>query len=198
MRERGRPLKPECADRPSARRLDRIARSTRGLPTLKCSHIRLFCARALSHLAAVPCVAIFATEKAHNTPFSPSLSLSVPVPSDRGTPLRRFSMPSQVKLEKAALIEKEELSRKWVGILGSARAERLELEAKSAALRDRLSVTKERRACLQQEVDSSRAQLLPAAGCRRSVGGFACLPCAVVFLRGALYRWGGPSLKITS
>lgn len=67
-----------------------------------------------------------------------------------------------MKLGKAALLEKEELNAKWGQILGAARAEREDLEARSAALRGRCAVLKERRGRLQQEVDRGRAQLFAA------------------------------------
>ncbi|CAN0391683.1 unnamed protein product [Ectocarpus sp. 8 AP-2014] len=69
----------------------------------------------------------------------------------------------QVRLEKAALREKEELNGKWLQILDAARRERVDLDAKSSALRGRCAVLRERRGRLQQEVDRSRAQLFTIA-----------------------------------
>lgn len=69
----------------------------------------------------------------------------------------------QVKLGQAALREKEELDTKWVEILLAAKAERADLESRSAAMRGRGAVLRERRARLQDEVDRGRAQLVAAA-----------------------------------
>ncbi|CAM9297243.1 unnamed protein product [Scytosiphon promiscuus] len=66
---------------------------------------------------------------------------------------------TEVKLERASLREREELSLKWAEILRAAKADRLDIASKSVALRGRCSMLKERRACLEQEVDRSRAQL---------------------------------------
>lgn len=75
----------------------------------------------------------------------------------------RVATMTQVRLEKAALREKEELNGKWLQILEAARRERVDLDATSSALRGRCAVLKERRGRLQQEVDRSRAQLFTIA-----------------------------------
>ncbi|CAM9172353.1 unnamed protein product [Pylaiella littoralis] len=66
---------------------------------------------------------------------------------------------TEVKLEKVALREKEELNANWGQILRAAKAERVDLEARASALRGRCAVLKERRRRVQQEVDRTRAQL---------------------------------------
>ncbi|CAM9450352.1 unnamed protein product, partial [Ectocarpus sp. 13 AM-2016] len=79
---------------------------------------------------------------------------------------------AEVRMEKAALREKEELNGKWLQILEAARRERVDLDATLSALRGRCAVLKERRGRLQQEVDRSRAQLFTIAADRgRCVGG---------------------------
>lgn len=86
----------------------------------------------------------------------------------------------QVKLGQAALREKEELDAKWGEILLAAKSERADLDARSAALRGRGAVVRERMARLQDEVDRSHAQLFAATAgngrcaCGRGGRAFAC------------------------
>lgn len=92
----------------------------------------------------------------------------------------------QVKLEKVALREKEELNANWGQILRAAKAERVDLEARASALRGRCAVLKERRRRVQQEVDRTRAQLFNTMENGRCVcvsgGGVVCV-CVGVFVR---------------
>lgn len=71
---------------------------------------------------------------------------------------------SQLKLETVALREKQELNSKWGQILQTAKTEQVDLKARSAALRGRCAVLKDRRARLEQEVSRSRAQLCTGDG----------------------------------
>ena len=70
----------------------------------------------------------------------------------------------QVELETASLREKEELNAKWGQILQVAKTERVGLESKASALRDRCAALKERRRRIEQDVDRSRAQLSTLSG----------------------------------
>eukprot|EP00904_Undaria_pinnatifida_P001449 jgi/Undpi1/11304/HiC_scaffold_30.g13602.m1 len=71
---------------------------------------------------------------------------------------------AEVELETASLREKEELNEKWGRVLRVAQTERVGLESKAAALRDRCAALKERRRKLEQDVDRSRAQFSTSGG----------------------------------
>eukprot|EP00903_Cladosiphon_okamuranus_P008889 g8509.t3 len=111
---------------------------------------------------------------------------------------------TEVKLGEDALREKEELDTKWGEILLAAKAERADLESRSAAMRGRGAVLREKRARLQDDVDRGRAQLVAAAASDGSPSGAGGLDAArralddhEASIKGAESRWSAASAFVS-
>lgn len=115
-----------------------------------------------------PCFSLGRPQQA-SSPTAPLPSSTLPPhppPCNHGSSRWTLLPPwaLQVELETASLREKEELNEKWGRVLRVAQTERVGLESKAAALRDRCAALKERRRKLEQDVDRSRAQFSTSGG----------------------------------